>query len=183
MLEDLHTFPFGSKSAELTIPIVPKNPKLVTRTQVKFDFSYSSTTQCHLDSFNVQNWHPAFSNQTLLSHVQVEQVERVINRLDFANLHKPVLKIFRCGNQNAMTMVLSLSQDSVQIFDSGHNAHCHFTTISWCLWAWIQSCTETFANLLDASLELVSLEEDDEYRLVHVVSLFRTRFVSDRKTS
>lgn len=71
--------------------------------------SYSSSTQSHLNGLDVQHWHPAFSNQTLLRDVQVEQVERVINRFDFANLNEPVLKVLGSGDQDAMTMILSLS--------------------------------------------------------------------------
>lgn len=68
-------------------------------------------------------------------------------------------------------MILSLSQDSVQIFDSCHDTHRHFATISRCFWAWIKSRTETFADFFDASLELITLKKDDEDRLVDVVAL------------
>lgn len=86
----------------------------------------------------------------------------MINRFDLANLHEPVLQILRGSDEDSMTMVLSLAQNGVQVFDSCHDSHRHFTTVSWCFWARVQSGAEPFANLLDASLELVTLEEDDE---------------------
>lgn len=70
-----------------------------------------------------------------------------------------------------MAMILCLTQNGVQVFNSCHDSHRHFTSISRCLRAGIQGCSETLANLLNASLKLVSLEEDDEHWLVNVVTL------------
>lgn len=70
-----------------------------------------------------------------------------------------------------MTMVLGLSENGLQIFDSCHDAHGHLTTIGWCFWARVQGGAETLADFLDASLELITLEEDDEDGLVDVVTL------------
>ncbi len=75
--------------------------------------------------------------------------------------------------QHTMTMVLSLSQNRVQILDSRHNTHRHFTTISWSFRAWIQSCTESFTNLLHSSFKLITLEENDEHWFVDIVTLKR----------
>lgn len=148
-----------------------KSVKLLDRNSNK---SHRSTTQSHLNGLDVQNRNPAFSNETLLSNVQVEQIQRMINRLDLADLNEPVLKVLGGCNQHAMTMILSLSQDSVQVFDSCHDTHCHFTTISRSFRAWIESSAETFTDFLDASLELVTLEEDDEHGLVDIVALLNS---------
>lgn len=133
--------------------------------------SYRSTTQSHLNGLDIQNWNPAFSDETLLGHIQVKQVQRVVDGLDLADLDEPVFEVLGSCDQDAMTMILCLTQNGVQVFDSCHDAHCHFATIGRGFWAWIQGSAETFANLLDASLELITLEEDDEHRLVDVVAL------------
>lgn len=62
-----------------------------------------------------------------------------------------------------MTVVLSLTQNRVEVFDTGHDTDGHLTALGRCLRAWIQSCTESLTNLLDARFELISLEEDDEH--------------------
>lgn len=95
----------------------------------------------------------------------------MIDGLDLAHLDKPILEFLRCGNQHTTTMVLSLAQHRVQVFDACHDAHGHFTAIGRCLWAWIQSGAETFADFLHACLQLVALKEDDEHRLVDIVTL------------
>lgn len=96
----------------------------------------------------------------------------MVDRLDLADLNEPVLEVLGRGDQHTVTMVLSLSQDSVQVLDSCHDAHGHFAAISRSFWAWIESRTEPFADFLDARLELVTLEEDDENGLVDVVALW-----------
>lgn len=128
-----------------------------------------------MDGLDVQHGNPTFGDETLLGHVQVEQVERVVNRFDFADLHEPVLEVLGGSDQHAVTMVLRLSQDGVQVLDSCHDAHRHFATIGRRLRARIQSGAESFANLLHASLQLVALEEDDENGFVDVVTLERMK--------
>lgn len=65
----------------------------------------------------------------------------------------------------------------VQILDPGHNSHGHLPSVSGCLGARVQGRTETFADLLHTGLQLVSLEEDDEHRLVHLVRLEEERII------
>jgi hypothetical protein len=137
--------------------------------------SNHSTKQTKVDRRDVKNRHPALGDQTLMRHVQVEQVQRVVNRLDLADFHEPVLEVLGSGDQHAMTMILSLSQDSVQVLDSCLGVNGHFAAVSRRFWAWIESRAESFANLLDANLELITLEEDDEDGLVDVVALWNFR--------
>ena len=68
-------------------------------------------------------------------------------------------------------MVLGLAQHSVQILNASHDADGHFATFGRSLRARVKSSAESLANLLDAGLELVALEEDDKHRLVHLVTL------------
>lgn len=59
----------------------------------------------------------------------------------------------------------------IEIFNPSHDPHGHFATISGRLGARVQGGAETFADLLDAGLQLVSLEEDDEDGLVNLIRL------------
>jgi len=95
----------------------------------------------------------------------------MVDRFDLADLDEPVLQVLSGCDQHSMTMILGLAQNGVQVLDSCHDAHCHLATIGRCFWARIECCAETFANLLNASLQLVTLEEDDEDRFVDVVTL------------
>lgn len=70
-------------------------------------------------------------------------------------------------------MILSLTQNSVQILNASHNANGHFAALSWSFGARIQSCAESFANFLDTGLKLVSLEKDDKDGFVHLIALKR----------
>lgn len=72
---------------------------------------YRSTSQSQLNIFQIQDGHPTLGNQTLLSHVQIEEIERVVDRLDFAHFDKPVLDIFGGRHQNTVPMVLGLAQN------------------------------------------------------------------------
>ena len=54
-------------------------------------------------------------------------------------------------------MILSLTQNSVQILNASHNANGHFAALSWSFGARIQCCAESFANFFDTGLKLVSL--------------------------
>lgn len=47
--------------------------------------------QGQLDGLQVEPWDPALGDQTLLAGVQVEEVERVVDGLDLADLHEPNL--------------------------------------------------------------------------------------------
>uniref|UniRef100_A0A1B0CGE4 Uncharacterized protein n=1 Tax=Lutzomyia longipalpis TaxID=7200 RepID=A0A1B0CGE4_LUTLO len=130
-----------------------------------------TATQCNLNGLNIKYRHPTFRNETLLCHVQIKEIERVIDCLDFAHFHEPILQVLRRRHEDTVPMILSLAQYSVQILNACHHTHCHFPAIRRCLWAWVQCCPETFANLLHACLQLIALEENDEHRFVHIVAL------------
>lgn len=68
-----------------------------------------SSSKCQLYGFHIQSWYPAFSDQTLLGDVKIEKVQGVVNCLDFANLHEPVLDVLRRRHQHAVTVVLGLA--------------------------------------------------------------------------
>jgi hypothetical protein len=109
---------------------------------------------------------PALGDQTLLRNINIEQIESMINGLDFARFRHPHSNIL-CGcNQNTMSMILSLAQNSLQIFNSGHNSNRHFSTLLRRIWTWIESSAKSFTNLLDTRLKLFALEKDDENALV-----------------
>ena len=61
--------------------------------------------------------------------------------------------------------------DRVQVLDAGHDAHLHLATLGRRLRARVEGGPETLADLLHARLQLLALEEDDEHRLVDLVSL------------
>lgn len=67
---------------------------------------------------------------------------------------------------------------SIEIFNTGHNSHGHFPSISWCLWTRIKCCPESFTDLLYSRLQLVSLEENDKHGFVYLISLkiFKLRY-------
>ena len=71
-------------------------------------------------------------------------------------------------------MILSLTQYGVQVFNTCHDTDGHFTALRRCFRARIKCGTEALANFLHASLELISLEEDDEYRFIHLISLWKS---------
>jgi hypothetical protein len=59
--------------------------------------TYSAPTKRQLNGLQVQRRHPALSNETLLCHVQVEQVQSVVDGFDLAHLHEPVGDVLGCG--------------------------------------------------------------------------------------
>jgi hypothetical protein len=79
--------------------------------QITASVAYSSPPEGQLNGLQVQNRHPALCDQTLLGHIQVEQVQRVINGFDLAHFNEPVLDVFCSSNQDSMSMVLSLTQN------------------------------------------------------------------------
>lgn len=66
----------------------------------------------------------------------------------------------------------------VQVLDPGHDAHGHLPPVCRRLGAGVQRGAEALAYLLDARLQLVSLEEYDEHRLVHLVRLRKKGCIS-----
>ncbi len=52
---------------------------------------YSSPPECCMNCLQVRYRNPALGNETLLRHVQVEEVERVVDGLDLPDFDEPVL--------------------------------------------------------------------------------------------
>ena len=85
--------------------------------------------ECQLYGFNISSWNPAFSNQTLLSDVQVEVVESVIDGLDLADLDEPNFDILGGRDEHAMPVVVGLPKNRVEIFKTLHHTNGHLATI------------------------------------------------------
>lgn len=75
------------------------------------------------------------------------------------------------------SLITGLMSYRIKIFNSGHNSHGHFSPVSGSFRARVQGGAESFADLLHTRLQLVTLEEDDEDRLVHLVRLQENSFV------
>jgi len=133
--------------------------------------TYGASAQSKLDGLKIEGGHPALGNQTLLGNVQVEQVQCVVDGFYLAHLHEPVGDVLSCRSQHSVSVVLGLSKDGVEVLDAGHHAHGHLPPVRGGLGTGVQGGSETLADLLDAGLQLVSLEEDDEHALVHLVAL------------
>lgn len=95
----------------------------------------------------------------------------MVNALDLADLGQPHADILRGGHEDTVTMVLGLSENSLQVLDTGHDSDGHLSSLSWGVGTGVQGGSESFADFLDLGLELVSLEEDDEDGLVDWLSL------------
>lgn len=59
----------------------------------------------------------------------------------------------------------------VEIIEPSLDSHSHLPPVSRCLRTWVHGGSETLADLLDTQLQLLALEEDDEYALVHLLTL------------
>lgn len=70
-----------------------------------------------------------------------------------------------------MHAVYNLKLYRIQVLNTGHNPNAHFPSFMWRIRAWIQGSAEPLANLLNLCFQLISLKEDDEDSLVHIVSL------------
>lgn len=83
-------------------------------------------------------------------------------------------------------MILCLAENCFQVFDTSHDSDRHFASFLVGIWTWIEGGTETavlyvrkdfkyqnipFTDFLNLSLELISLEEDDEDSLIHWFTL------------
>ncbi len=51
--------------------------------------TYSASPECHLNLVQVLYRTPTFCNQTLLSDIQIEEIQGVIDGFQFANLDEP----------------------------------------------------------------------------------------------
>jgi hypothetical protein len=73
--------------------------------------AFGSATEGELDSFHVGDGHPTFGDQTFLGHVQIEEIQRVVDGFDFTHFDEPVADVFGSGYQHAVAMVLRLAED------------------------------------------------------------------------
>ncbi len=60
---------------------------------------------------------------------------------------------------------------SVKVFNTRHHTHGHFTAVSRCFSTRIKRSPETFTDLPHSSFQLVTLEENYEYRFVDFITL------------
>ena len=82
--------------------------------------AYGSAAQRHLDLLEVVDWTPALADEALLRHVQVEHVQRVIDRLDLAHLDEPLLDVLGGRHEDAVTVVLRLTQHLARTHIGGY---------------------------------------------------------------
>lgn len=61
-----------------------------------------------MNSFQIGDWNPALSNQTFLSHIQIKEIQRVVDGLDFTNFGEPHFYILGSRNQNTVSVILRL---------------------------------------------------------------------------
>jgi hypothetical protein len=60
--------------------------------------AYCAAFERELDLVHVTGRTPALGDQTLLCHIQVEEVERVVDGLDLAHLGQPDAHVLRGGD-------------------------------------------------------------------------------------
>ena len=72
--------------------------------------AHRATPQCQLDLVEVDDGTPALADEALVRHVEVEEVQRVVDRLHLAHLHEPHLDVLGGSDEHAMTVVLGLAQ-------------------------------------------------------------------------
>lgn len=119
----------------------------------------------------VVRWNPALADQALLTHVHVEHVQSVINRLDFLHVNDPLRQLLQDAHQDAIALILRLIDDHVQVLKTNLNAFQHVFAFFVVIRARIQTRMVTGANLLDTRLQLFALKEGDEDVLVDLLAL------------
>lgn len=72
--------------------------------------THSASPESKLDGIEVSNRTPHFSNQALLCHIDVAQVQGVVNRLHLPHFDEPHTDVFSSCLQNPLAMILSLVQ-------------------------------------------------------------------------
>lgn len=77
-----------------------------------------STAQSYLDLLEVVDRAPAFTDEAFLRHVEVEHVESVVDRFDLPHLDEPDLDVLGGSHQDAVTMVLRLTQNLSCVYRS-----------------------------------------------------------------
>jgi hypothetical protein len=70
-------------------------------------------SQSHLNRRQIGGRDPALSYQTLVGHVQVEEVEGVIDGFDLPHLDEPQLDILGGGGKNTLAVVVGLTDNGV----------------------------------------------------------------------
>lgn len=88
-----------------------------------------SVRQSLLDNRQILGWHPAFADQALLGHVHVEQIKRVVDGLHFLDHDRPRRQVLRHGGQNTATVILSLAENQLQIFQAGADVAHHLLAL------------------------------------------------------
>lgn len=124
-----------------------------------------------LHQVRVVGRNPALADQALLTHVHVEHVQSVINRLDFLHVNDPLRQLLQDAQQDAIALILGLIDDHVQVLEANLNSLQHVFAFFVVIRAWIQTRMVTGANLLDARLQLFALKEGDENVLVDLLAL------------
>lgn len=72
--------------------------------------AYGATRERVLRRLEVLDRQPALADETLVGHVQVEQVERVVDGFDLAHFDEPHDQIARCILQRAPPVLFRLLQ-------------------------------------------------------------------------
>lgn len=72
--------------------------------------THCAPPESKLDGIEVSDRTPHFSNQALLGHVDVAQVQGVVNRLHLPHFDEPDTDVFSSCLQNPLAMILSLVQ-------------------------------------------------------------------------
>lgn len=78
--------------------------------QKGMDCTYSATSEGKLDGVKVSNRAPHFSNETFLGHINVAEVQGVVDGFHFADLYKPDTDVLRSCLQDPLPMILCLVQ-------------------------------------------------------------------------
>lgn len=73
-----------------------------------------ASPQSQLNILQIGNRDPAFCNQTILYHIQVEHVERVVDALYLPHFHHPCTNVSGSRDQHTVTVILGLTQHLVE---------------------------------------------------------------------
>ena len=157
----------------------------------KSSFTDRSLSQSQLNPIEFRDGRPTLGDETFPCHIVVEHVHRVIDGLDLLHFDLPCAKISRRGRENALTMILCLMKNDVEIFETRHHSHGQFSAFERILGTRIdigteperatqstdceRTSNEPLADLLHTILQLFALEEDDEHGLVNLLALLKER--------
>lgn len=128
-----------------------------------------AASQRLLNAFEVCDGTPTFANERLLCDVNVEKVHCVVHGFHFArlkaqktpeiqlkhelhrieensfdsNLYEPDFNVLGCRDEHALSVVLRLRQNRVQVFDARHHSERHLTPLSRCFRTRVQASAES----------------------------------------